>query len=220
MGQPGETPTEPGAPAALLALSGALPGRTLMIAMKEAHATLIAADGAAVALAELGLRPDVLIGDLDSVGPLRDELAEAGTTVVEEASQETNDFEKALVWLTESGYDRVTVVGIDGGMVDHTLNNFSILARHARHLALEIRSGAAVGRCVIDRLELPTADGERISLIPLPTARLTTVGLAWELADEVLAIGRREGASNRALGALVSVKVHEGVVLVVHYPTN
>ncbi|HVK38132.1 MAG TPA: thiamine diphosphokinase [Candidatus Kapabacteria bacterium] len=219
---------------ALVALAGTLPDRAVLEDLRREHATLVAADGAAIALDALGMRPDVVIGDLDSIGSLRGALEESGATVVEEASQESNDFEKALVWIAESGLVAATVVGIDGGMIDHTLNNFSVLARHARRLELTIRSADAIGYCIAGRdteddtdttgdrrtghLELDAAEGERVSLIPLPSARVTTRGLAWELTDETLAIGIRDGASNRALGVRVRVEVSEGVLLVVHFP--
>jgi thiamine pyrophosphokinase len=213
----GVTPGPDGA--ALLVLAGTLPEPPLLRSLRSSHATLVAADGAAIALEALGLRPDVVIGDLDSIGALRDDLGEAGVTVVEEASQELGDFEKALLWIAEVGYRRVTTVGIDGGMLDHTLNNFSVLARHARRLSIEIRSGASIGWCVVDRLEIATVEGERVSLIPLPSARLTTSGLAWQLTDERLSIGAREGGSNRATGDRVAVEVHEGTILLIHWPS-
>lgn len=206
------------ASAALLVLAGILPERSTLLELRARHALLVAADGAAIALDALGIVPDVVIGDLDSIGELRSRLADSGVMVIEELGQETNDFEKALNWIADRGLTRVTIVGIDGGMIDHTLNNFSVLAKHAGHLSLEIRSGEALGWAVTDRIELACAPDERISLIPLPSARVTTRGLAWELSASMLAIGAVEGASNRALGDRVVVDVHEGTILVVHYP--
>ncbi|MBC8144712.1 MAG: thiamine diphosphokinase [bacterium] len=203
---------------ALLALSGSLPTTARMHELAAVHELVIAADGAASAVVAAGLRVDVVIGDLDSIGHSRDTLDEAGVTVVEEPSQETGDFEKALVWLRESGVQRVTVIGFDGGMLDHALNNASVLARHAPHFILDVVSGNAVARCTTATYSFECPRDGRVSLIPLPSARLTTTGLEWELSDQTLAIGVRDGCSNRATGSTVSVDVHEGTVLVVHYP--
>jgi thiamine pyrophosphokinase len=203
---------------ALLALDGTLPSVAELETIRADCEILVAADGAAIKLLAGGVLPDIVIGDLDSLAGHRHDLGEHGAVVIEEASQELGDFEKSLLWLTGNGYSAAVIVGIDGGMVDHTLNNFSVLARHARTLALEVRAGEAHGRCVVGRLEIESVAGERISLIPLPSARLTTSGLAWELRDERLAWGEREGASNRATGDRLVVDVHDGVVLLVRYP--
>ena len=202
---------------ALLALAGALPPADRLRDLRTSHRIVVAADGAALALAALGLGPDVVVGDLDSIGTDRRSLELAGTIVVEEPSQESNDFEKALRWLHEQGWRRVTVVGIDGGLLDHTLNNFSVLARFATLFELDVLTEHSHGRCVVDRFEAEATPGDRVSLIPLPSARMTTIGLVWELADEILALGSREGASNRAAGTSFTIDIHEGIILVLHY---
>lgn len=203
---------------ALLALHGVLPSPARLRGLRTSHGLVVAADGAAKALLAAGLDVDLVIGDLDSIGDERALLEEAGVTVVEEPSQETGDFEKALLWLAENGEKHITIVGFDGGMLDHSANNLSVLARHAPNLTLDIISGNAFARCVVDSYEFVCPPAGRVSLIPLPEARLTTAGLVWELRDETLAIGIREGCSNRARASDVSVSVAEGVVLVVHYP--
>ena len=202
---------------ALVALDGALPSAEVLTTLRAGHDILVAADGAATKLVGLDIVPDVTIGDLDSIGSLRDALGELGSTVIEQPSQETGDFDKALAWIESRGIAAATIIGLDGGMIDHALNNVSVLARHARRLALDVRSGDMIGRCVVDTLEISTSPNARISLIPLPRARLTTRGLAWPLVDEVLEIGVREGASNRAVESLIRVEVHDGVVLVVQF---
>lgn len=211
-------PTPDARRSALLALNGTLPPPVRIEELRRSHARFVAADGAAIALHAMGIEAEVIIGDLDSIGTARRSFEEAGSTVIEEASQETNDFEKALRWIADNGCERVTIVGIDGGMIDHTINNMSVLARFARNLRLEIVSGDARGRAVHGRWVLATGEGARISLIPLPSARVTTSGLAWELDDETLAIGVRDGASNRALAPSITIDVHEGILLVIHYP--
>ena len=205
---------------ALLVLSGTLPDAERLVALCAASDTVVATDGAAVAMTAAGARVDIVIGDLDSIGPHRSSVEAAGATIVEEPSQDHGDFDKALVWLRENGTTSVTIVGFDGGMLDHTLNNASVLARHAHLLEINVISGNALARCVVDQWRIPANPGDRISLIPLPQARVTTERLEWPLRDEVLAFGAREGASNRASGADPDVIVHEGVVLVVHFPNE
>jgi thiamine pyrophosphokinase len=201
----------------LLALDGLLPGAAFIQRLRPHHTLLVAADGAALKLRERGILPDVVIGDLDSVGDFREVLIAEGVEVIEEPSQELNDFEKGLRWVIARGELSATVIGIGGGMTDHALNNFSVLARYARSIRLSVRDEESIGYAVHDAIVLNASPGDRLSLIPLPRARLTTTGLVWELDDEVLGFGEREGGSNRAAERIVTVRVTEGVVLVFHY---
>ncbi|MBS1910518.1 MAG: thiamine diphosphokinase [Bacteroidetes bacterium] len=203
---------------ALVAVAGVLPSPLLVARLAREHALVVGTDGAASRLLEIGVHPDVVIGDMDSVGDAAERLALTGTTFLHRPSQEANDLDKALTWLAGSGMTQATVIGVGGGMIDHTLNNFSVLARHAATMRIAIRDDASCGYFVGDRLRARTHPGDRVSLIPTASARLTTHGLEWELDDEKLQLGVREGASNRAVGDGISITVHEGMVVVVHYP--
>jgi thiamine pyrophosphokinase len=201
----------------LLALDGVLPDAAFVNRLRPRHTLLVAADGAALKLRERGIRPDVVIGDLDSAGAIREVLIAEGMEVIEEPSQELNDFEKVLRWVIGRGERSATVIGIGGGMTDHALNNFSVLARYARSIRLSVWDEESIAYAVHDSIVLNATPGDRISLIPLPRVRLTATGLAWELDDVVLGFGKREGASNRAAESVVNIRVTEGVVMVFHY---
>lgn len=199
----------------LLLLNGKLPAREQLQTLAAGFRQVVAADGAGLVAVDSGLIPDVVIGDLDSVGTQRTNLEQLGVRVMERPNQEENDFEKGLSWLIEQGETSVTVLGIAGGMIDHTLNNFSILAKFAHRLQLQFLDEQSIGIIVVDSMEFPATPGLRVSLIPLPFATVTTTGLAWALANEQLAIGKREGASNVAIADRVSVTVHHGVIAVI-----
>jgi thiamine pyrophosphokinase len=204
--------------AALLALDGELPSAELIRRLSATHDVLVAADGAARALSALGITVDLVIGDLDGLGADRERIAASGALVIEEPGQEWGDFEKALEWIERDGYASVTVIGIGGGLIDHALNNFSVLARHVGRLRIAIAADGLLGWCVGDELRFSCTVGDRVSLIPLPAATVATEGLAWALSGERLAFGEREGASNRATDASGAVSVSDGVLLVVHVP--
>ena len=205
---------------ALLALGGELPADGLVGQLAARHALIVAADSAGLALHRLACAPLVVVGDLDSIAGDREMLEQAGVLMIHRPSQEQNDLEKALDWLTERAVQRVTVIGASGGMADHALNNFSILARYADRLAITLRDNHSVGYITRTRLRLETMPGDRVSLIPLPTALLTTSGLEWELRHERLEFGIREGASNRSATHGLDVLIEEGAVAVFHYPNS
>lgn len=202
---------------ALLAVHGELPPPALIERLRREHSILVAADGAALQLRSHSIRPDVIIGDLDSIGAEDEAFAADGTRVIRLESQEANDLEKALRWLAGEGIRSATLIGMAGGATDHTLNNFSILPKFARTMRLRLCDADSVAYVIPDSITLDTTPGDRISLIPLPSAIITTAGLAWPLRNELLAIGLREGASNRATEPRIEVRVSEGVVVVFHY---
>lgn len=201
----------------LLVLDGVLPPRNQLAQVCAQHSLTIAADGAALQLRDCEVYPDVIIGDLDSVGPHLHDAFFASAVFLERPDQNEYDGAKALHWLVQQGYRQVTILGSSGGRIDHILNNFSLFARFADRLSIMLQYSNSVGYITGSTLHLKTTPNERISLIPLPSARLTTTGLAWNLNSEELAFGKREGASNKAIGVEASVEVIEGIVGVFHY---
>ncbi|MCX7930213.1 MAG: thiamine diphosphokinase [Chlorobi bacterium] len=176
---------------------------------------VIAADGSAWQLLERGVVPHVIVGDLDSFRCLpQPESAFPGSHIVHVPNQDSNDFEKALQFGLEWGADSFVIVGMNGGELEHTLNNWSVFLRYSEVIPLEVYDAGRIGHPVHTSLVLPTKPNELISLVPQPRARLTTRGLLWELDDEYLELGRREGARNRSRSEAVEIVVHQGSVLV------
>ncbi len=196
---------------ALVCLNGEIPDRDFF----SAHSHLIiAADGAAWQLHELGVQPQVIVGDMDSFA-LREHKNEfADSEFVWIPDQDSNDFEKILVYAHERHLLSLLVVGMHGGELEHTLNNWSVLMRYAWTHKLTVYDRGRLAVPVLDVFELHTRPDELISIIPQPMARMSTRGLQWELKDEVLEMGVREGARNRATAEHVHMRVHEGAALV------
>ncbi|MCS7302856.1 MAG: thiamine diphosphokinase [Bacteroidota bacterium] len=198
---------------ALVSLSGVLPASGELQRLR--YDTVIAADGSAWQLLERGIVPHVIIGDLDSLHSIPNAAAAfRGSHIVHLSDQDSTDFEKALRFGIEHGVGEFIVVGMNGGELEHTLNNWSIFLRYSQQLPLEVFDAGRIGRAVNSSLVLRTTPGEIISLIPQPRARLTTRGLVWELSDEILELGTREGARNQAYGDRIEIYIHEGSVLV------
>ncbi len=204
----------------LLVIDGELPEPEFVRSTIGDYALVVAADGAALQLETMGIAPDLVIGDLDTVGPARARLESSRTRLVEDPDQQRNDLEKAIAWIGAQGHRSIDMMGIGGGMTDHVLNNFSVVARFADSYRLRVVAPECEVVFVTDRLEFAANPGARVSLIPLPRARLSTEGLQWELRDEVLEFGVREGASNRALTETVSLTVHSGVVAMFLYRSS
>ncbi|MBM2814016.1 MAG: thiamine diphosphokinase [Ignavibacteria bacterium] len=196
---------------AVVCLDGDLPSREILD--QVAGIPVLAADGGAIKLYRIGIIADYVIGDLDSFKSMPESINFPAHKIIERPDQETNDFEKTLVFAESLGYMNLIIFGFHGGLLEHTLNNWSVLIKIARRLNLCVFDNGRYCLPISYSFKIQTHAGEIISLIPQPAAILTTKNLKWELTNEELRLGSREGARNVALSDWFSVEIHSGELL-------
>lgn len=196
---------------AVVCLNGDIPPRAIFELL--ADIPLIAADGAAAGLAAIDVIPEFTVGDLDSLDADTIKAIDGLTEFIVEPDQDSNDFEKCLRFAQTQLWSRILVTGMHGGNLEHTLNNWSVLMRFGRTMPLCAYERGRYAIPVYTSFRFTAKPDELISLIPQPSSRLTTSGLLWELAEESLALGDREGARNRTLVEDISITVHDGSLL-------
>jgi len=199
---------------ALLCLDGVLPSNSDFYAYFSSI-PIIAADGAAVQLRHAGITPSLIIGDLDSFHALAKDADYPESSILYEPDQETNDFEKCLLYCEKAGFHSVLVCGFHGGLLEHSLNNWSVFIRFSLILNLCIYESMRYIISLHKSVAFHTSIQEIISLIPQPASRLTTQGLQWPLTNEWLVLGTREGARNRAIANDIQIDIHEGSLLLI-----
>jgi thiamine pyrophosphokinase len=179
-------------------------------------AVVVAADGGANHLREVGLCPVAVIGDLDSLAPATRRWV-GETRIVHRPDQDRTDLDKALEWtFTEAAQSPVTVLGALGGRIDHALANLGLLARHARGDRLVYRDPHTSAVAVTGLAELPAAPGETWSFLTFdPSVRVTVRGVEWEVVAADLAAATTPSVSNRATGHRVVVEASGGAVLAI-----
>ncbi len=187
---------------------------------------VIAADGGALKAETLGLRPDVVVGDLDSLDERDVErLRREDVAVLAFPSRkDESDTQLAVREALARGADRVVLIGALGGRrIEHSLANVLLLtmpelSRIDASIVDRASTLRALGSGGRRRLELHGAAGDYVSLLPL-TERVegvTTSGLAYELHDEELRQGPARGLSNELIGARATISTTSGRLLVVH----
>ncbi|TAL69496.1 MAG: thiamine diphosphokinase [Bacteroidetes bacterium] len=197
---------------AILCLDAVLPGREFFSFFK--NIPVVAADGASFKLYEYSLIPDYIIGDLDTFlsNPLSEELR-TRAEVIHLPEQETNDFEKSLNFCYKKNWKNILIVGFHGGALEHTLNNWSILKKFCRILNLCVYDEERYAIPIFNSIRFSPKVTEKISIIPQPNVNLTTIGLQWELNNEELELGRREGIKNIAIAEAIEIKLNNGEYL-------
>jgi thiamine pyrophosphokinase len=171
---------------------------------------VIAADSGLDHALELGLRVDLLVGDLDSVSERGYAEATSRGTPIERhpADKDATDTELAIAAAVERGCEHLIGVGgprPDDSRLDHELG--VILAFAAPYLAerrVELWWGPARVQVVHGpgsaTVEAPART--LVSLLPLhgPAVGVTTSGLRYPLRGEPLLPGSGRGISNEVQG--------------------
>jgi thiamine pyrophosphokinase len=190
---------------------------------------VIAADGGWEKAAAIGVRPDLLVGDGDSLPEGRFVELTAEGVAIERAAvdKDESDAELAILAALLRGATHVTIVGALGGRrLDHALANIGLLALpNPSDAEIELLDGTSRvrllrapgegGASASCRLLGPV--GELVSLLPQGVAAVgvTTAGLLYPLNDETLVPGPARGLSNVSTAAEASVTLRSGCLLVI-----
>ena len=214
-------------PRIIIFANGELPDLDAARTLLQAGDYLIAADGGANHLLKMGILPEIVIGDLDSVD--EDTLfqltsAEVNIEQYSEDKDET-DIELALGYAVEMRPSAILIVGGLGGRLDQTLANLSILTDPMLP-KIDIRLDDGLEEVFFCRasaekggqVEVQGRSGDTVSLIPWhgPVEGVSTEGLQWPLYGETLFPDKSRGISNVMLSESASVKIENGLLLVVH----
>lgn len=191
----------------ILVLDGALPEKSFF----EGNLPIIAADGAMNSLCQMGIMPVAVVGDLDSVHV--DYLH--NTAVFYKPDQNSCDFEKALIYLTGENLLPAIIVGVNGGYIDHILNNINIFLQKGSIFYAPPIVGHIVNSGENRVFTLPIHT--KISLLAFPEALVSTQGLTWELEHYKMSFPGKNSSFNQTYADSIIIQVHKGSILVMIY---
>ena len=214
-------------PRTVIFANGELPDIEAARALLEGDDYLIAADGGANHLIKMGILPEIVIGDLDSIDDdtlFKLTTAEVNIEQYPEDKDET-DIELALQYAVDLQPSAILVVGALGGRLDQTLANLSLLTTPMLS-RLDVRLDDGVEEAFFyrasssngEQAEVRGRSGDTVSLIPWqgPVEGVTTIGLQWPLNSETLYPDQSRGISNVLLDELASIHISSGLLLIVH----
>lgn len=163
---------------------------------------LVGADGGADEIVAAGLKPEAIIGDLDSLAEPESWLGR--TRLIRLAEQETTDFEKTLY----STRAHVTIaLGMTGKRFDHTLAALDTVTKYARDRIIILVDEADLAMALTGPFEFEVEEGDRVSVHPLlPIKFRRSFGLKYPLDGLRLAPGERTGTSNVAEDGAFSIE--------------
>ena len=205
----------------LIFANGELPDLNKARSLLRADDTVICADGGTRHALALGIRPDLIIGDLDSVdeGDVQKFRSEGVNVEAHPRDKNETDLELAINRAIEMKPESLVIVAALGGRLDQTLANITLLV-DPRLSRFHVRLDDGVEEILLcrDTIEVHGRDGDLVSLIPWQGAvsGIQTEGLKWPLRHETLYPDKTRGISNELVGGSATVSMEPGLLLIVH----
>ena len=186
-------------------------------AMTAEDLCLVGIDAGVKAIEDAGFRPDVIIGDFDSVS------AEERSRILDrypeqialDPVKDDTDLEAAIRWSLRQKPKRVVLLGVLGKRMDHSLTNLRLLMLY-REAGIEAvildrwNRIRIIGGSV--RLRREELYGPYISLIPVtvPVHGISLYGFKYPLEDAVLEPFSSLGVSNELTGEEGEIRFRDG----------
>ncbi len=180
---------------------------------------ILAADGGLLHTKKMGLTPNGILGDFDSLG-----YTPVGSTVFPVEKDDT-DAMLAIKKGLELGYREFLIYGsLDGPRLDHTVANFQAL----QYLADRNATGYLIGKdyivtCVKDgsiRFGWEATGIVSVFCMGADAEGVTLTNLQYPLENGVLTAGFPLGVSNHFIGKPAEISVKKGSLLVLYDRKN
>ena len=159
----------------------------------------------------LGILPDIVIGDMDSV---RGDYS-AENIKVYPTRKDYTDSELVIDYAIETGFTELLLFGMTGTRMDHTYANLSLLLK-CRDIDAVIIDSNNIIRMVFDKVTIDGKRGDTVSILPFcgDVIGVTTTGLEYPLNNSVIKIGTSLGVSNKMTDNVCTVEIKAGTALV------
>jgi thiamine pyrophosphokinase len=202
---------------ALVIANGTLPGLEIIDSLTASADVVICADGGANLAKEIGILPNLIIGDFDSI-TAETLIYFKNIRQIEDPDQNTTDLEKSILYCINNGIGSADVNGASGDRIDHTTASLGCFKKFGDRISLRMIDSAGELTRINKEVHLSMSIGEKLSLIPVDRCTgIRTQNLKYLLYNETLEIGTREGVSNSAVAKNVSISVEHGTLLLYRF---
>ena len=183
---------------------------------------IICCDGGARHFQHLGIKPDVIIGDMDSIDPaqLADYSARGIIIIKYSTKKDFTDTELALDYALDLKPEKIFIWCALGGRIDHTLANVFLLGKGQEKGIETLLIDEYSETFVLNKKKIFINDiGKTVSLIALSpeVTGITLTGFLYPLQEGILAAGESRGISNIITADRAGIIVKSGKLLVIKY---
>ena len=205
--------------------NGNLPNLEKARALIRPEDFILCADGGTRHALALGLTPNIVIGDLDSVtDEERRKMKEWGVAVIEfSRDKNETDLELAINHALTLNPESIFILAALGGRMDQTLANIALLSNSSLVTRnLKITDGVEEIFFCRDQAKVEGRSGDIVSLIPWlgEVTGVFTENLRWHLHHETLYPEKTRGISNEMTSDVATVSITSGLMLITHITGN
>jgi len=185
---------------------------------------ILCADGGARYAHALGIVPDLIVGDMDSLdNELLRHFEEKGAAVVRYSAQkDETDTQLALTQALAMNPHKILIFGAMGKRLDHTLANLGLLMTDMeKGVSIELIDEDCEVFVMAGAATISGEKGQTVSIFPWggEARGITLEGFEYPLEDATMTLVRPYGISNRLTGEAGQIRVDMGCLLVIHYLT-
>ena len=192
--------------------NGTYPSHHVPIKILNNSKTIVSCDGATNSLEKNNIKPDIIIGDMDSIE--NDLLLKYRSICILDSNQDQNDLRKALIWLNKKNIASVNIIGATGKRDDHAIANILSLLEMDWNNELFLYTNYGVFTLINGNHCLESYIKQQVSIFFLDnTIKFSTKGLKYKLKNQTLST-RYMGALNESTGSSISLEISNGKALV------
>ena len=183
-------------------------------------AVIICCDGGMRHTMKLGITPDFIVGDFDSVQAEVLEYYKKQNIELKQVPcrKDETDMELGIRHAADIGADDIVIMGGIGSRMDHTLANIFLLMKinDIGKKGIIVNENNLIMLCT-DKTVVEGKKGDIVSFIPITkeTAGVSTEGLEYPLNNETLYMNSPRGVSNVMEGNTASYTLKEGLALII-----
>jgi thiamine pyrophosphokinase len=176
---------------------------------------IVCADGGADNAKKIGITPDYIIGDLDSVTSSAIEFFKEKSKIIKDSNQDSTDLEKALSLVDNLSPSEILIIGAIGNRLDHTLANILCLDQIKSDIKAQIVDEKNIIELVDNSADIVGDKDDIISIVPLTDVLgLSYEGLKWLVSNKNTKFGWF-GISNRLADNTAKISLKEGKLLII-----
>lgn len=179
----------------------------------QANDYVLCADGGWKIAAQMGVKPDLVIGDFDSA-----EAPQVGNVEKHPVMKDDTDTMLCVKRAIRMGFDEIQIIGGFGGRFDHTFANLQTM-KYA--VDRDVRISMIDGNCMATMLRngstrIPRRKG-KLSLFAFDekVRGITAKGVLYPLEDGELTNSFPLGTSNEFMADAAEISVKEGALLII-----
>ena len=174
---------------------------------------IIACDGAVNLLDKNKIKPDFIIGDLDSISnKLKFKYR---NNIISIQNQENNDLSKALDFAIKTmKIHEISILGASGLREDHSIGNFFRLFDYSNSISLKMYTNYGIFHFINKKSQFSSFKGQQISIFAIDrTIKITSKRLKYNFKRNMLS-SLFSGTLNESISDTFSINLTHGTIAI------